>query len=177
MLFSDDGLKRIAELAGEEQTGARGLMTVCERVFREIKFELPSTFVKRFNVTAELVNDPVAELKKLLADPKQEERFVARQLVDEFARRFHENHGMKIHFTEGATEMLVKEALDKNQSVRDLCANRFKDFHFGLKLISQNSGKAEFTIDTNAVELPDKVLSDWVVNSYRKTNEPEEQKV
>lgn len=177
VMFSDDGLRQIAELAGEEQTGARGLMTVCERVFREIKFELPSTFVKRFNVTADLVNDPVTELKKLLADPKQEERIVARQLVDEFARRFHENHGLKICFTDAAAEMLVNEALDKNQSVRDLCANRFKDFHFGLKLISQNSGQTDFIIDTAAVELPDKVLSDWVVDSYRKTNGSKEQKV
>ena len=78
----------------EEQTGARGLMTVCERVFRDIKFELPSTKVKRFVVTRELVDDPAAELQKILADPKREERIVARQLVDEFARRFRENHGM-----------------------------------------------------------------------------------
>src|SRR6266540_2943721 len=34
VLFRDDGLRRIAELASEEKTGARGLMTVCERVFR-----------------------------------------------------------------------------------------------------------------------------------------------
>src|SRR5438093_5665649 len=96
VLFSDEGLRRIAERAGEEQTGARGLMTVCERVFREIKFELPSTHVKRFVVTGQLVDEPVAELKKILADPRREERLVARQLVDEFARRFQENHGMKI---------------------------------------------------------------------------------
>src|SRR5204862_5369129 len=67
VLFSDDGLRRIAERAGEEQTGARGLLPVCERVFREIKFELPSTHVKRFIVTAELVDDPAGELQKMLA--------------------------------------------------------------------------------------------------------------
>jgi endopeptidase Clp ATP-binding regulatory subunit ClpX len=167
VLFSDDGLQRIAERAGDEQTGARGLMTVCERVFRDIKFELPSTTVKRFVVTRELVDDPVAELKKILADPKQEERIVARQLVDEFARRFQENHGMKIRFTESAADLLVKQALDQAQSVRDLCAKRFKDFQFGLKLIAQNSGQQEFVIDKDAVEAPDKVLSDWVVASYR----------
>src|SRR3989441_1028262 len=83
VLFSDDGLRRIAERAGDEQTGARGLMTVCERVFRDIKFELPSTSVKRFVVTGELVDDPVAELQKILADPSQEERIVARRLVEE----------------------------------------------------------------------------------------------
>src|SRR5437870_5054277 len=169
VLFSDEGLRRIAERAGDEQTGARGLMTVSERVFRDIKFELPSTNVKRFVVTRELVDDPAAELQKILADPTQEERIVARQLVDEFGRRFLENHGMRIRFTEEAAEMLAQEALEKSQSVRDLCAKRFKDFHFGLKLIAQNSGQQEFVIDTDAVELPDKVLSDWVVASYRKT--------
>src|SRR5205085_6903167 len=102
-----------------------------------------------FMVTADLVNDPAAELRKLLADPRQEERIVARQLVDEFARRFQENHGMNLSFTESAAEMLVKEALDQGQSVRDLCAKRFKDFHFGLKLISQNSGLQDFVIDTD----------------------------
>src|SRR5208337_1691956 len=48
VLFNDEGLRRIAELAGEEKTGARGLMTVCEKVFRDFKFELPSTLVRRF---------------------------------------------------------------------------------------------------------------------------------
>jgi endopeptidase Clp ATP-binding regulatory subunit ClpX len=167
VLFADEGLRRIAERAGEERTGARGLMTVCERVFRDIKFELPSSSVKRFVVTRELVDNPVAELQKILADPRQEERIVARQLVDEFARRFQENHGMKISFTTAAADQLVNEALEKSQSVRDLCAKRFKDFHFGLKLIAQNSGQREFTLDTNAVQEPDKVLSEWVVASYR----------
>jgi ATP-dependent Clp protease ATP-binding subunit ClpX len=167
VLFSDEGLRRIAERAADEQTGARGLMTVCERVFRDIKFELPSTQVKRFIVTRELVDDPNAELQKILSDPRQEERIVTRQLVDEFGRRFQENHGMTITFTEAAAQLLVNEALEKNQSVRDLCAARFKDFHFGLKLIAQNSGQKEFTIDTDAVQDPDKVLSDWVVASYR----------
>lgn len=172
VLFADDGLRRIAEEASQENTGARGLMTVCERVFRDVKFELPSSKVKRFVVTAALVNDPAGELKKILSDPRQEERIVARQLVQEFATRFRENHGMTIRFTSAATELLVTEALDKSKSVRDLCAARFKDFHFGLKLIAQNSGQREFELDVAAVESPDKVLSEWVVTSYRGTDAP-----
>src|SRR5256885_2116022 len=158
VLFSDGGLRRIAERAGDEQTGARGLMTVCERVFREIKFELPSSTVKRFVVTQELVDDPPAELQKILADPRQEERIVARQLVDEFARRFQECHGMVLKFTDAAADLLINEALDKAQSVRDLCSRRFKDFQFGLKLIAQNSCQKEFVIDTDAVQTPGKIL-------------------
>jgi endopeptidase Clp ATP-binding regulatory subunit ClpX len=172
VLFSDAGLRRIAERAADERTGARGLMTVSERVFRDIKFELPSSKVKRFVVTRELVDNPAAELQKILADPGREERLVARQLVDEFARRFREAHGMSISFTPAAADKLVAEALEKSLSVRELCSQRFKDFHFGLKLIAQNSGRTEFVLDEDAVEAPDKVLSQWVVASYR----PPEQK-
>jgi len=57
--------------------------------------------------------------------------------------------------------------LSKAQSVRDLCTTRFKDFHLGLKLIAQNSGRKEFLLDVDAVAEPDRVLSDWVVASYR----------
>jgi ATP-dependent protease HslVU (ClpYQ) ATPase subunit len=168
VLFRDDGLRRIAELAAEEKTGARGLMTVCERVFREFKFELPSTPVKRFVVTREVVDEPLTELKKLLAEHEQEEQKVMRQLVHDFAERFRESHGLSIHFTDEAVERLVALALQQSVPVRDLCASKFKDYQFGLKLIAQNTGQREFTIEHEAVEAPDKVLSDWVVASYRK---------
>ncbi len=167
VLFRDDGLRRIAELAGEESTGARGLMTVCERVFRDFKFELPSTVVRRFVVTRELVDNPSGELQKLLAEQQNEERVVARQLVHEFAARFGENFKLNIRFTEAAADRLVALALEQAVPVRDLCAARFKDYQFGLKLMAQNTGQQEFVIDSDAVERPDKVLSDWVVKSYQ----------
>jgi len=167
VLFRDDGLRRIAELAGDEGTGARGLMTVCEKIFRDFKFELPSTKVRRFVVTRELVNNPAADLQKLLAEHEKEERVVVRQLVHDFAERFRENHKLTIRFTDAAADRLVSLALEESIPVRDLCATRFKDFQFGLKLISQNTGQQEFVIDTDAVDAPDKVLSDWVVKSYR----------
>src|SRR5438876_709721 len=84
--------------------GARGLMTVCERVFRDLKFDLPSTAVKRFVVIRDLVDDPPAELQKLLAEHEKEERVVMRQLVHEFAQRFCESHGLKITFTDAAAD-------------------------------------------------------------------------
>src|SRR5437016_1273265 len=162
VLFSDDGLRRIAERAAGEQTGARGLMTVCEQVFREIKFELPSTTVKRFVVTRELVDHPSGELQKILGDPRREERIVTRQLVEEFALRFQEAHALRLRFTKQAADLLVEEALAKGQSVRDLCATRFKDYQFGLRLIAQNSGQTEFVVDEQVVQNADKALSDWV---------------
>ncbi|HVR35313.1 MAG TPA: AAA family ATPase [Methylomirabilota bacterium] len=167
VLFQDDGLRRIAELAQDEKTGARGLMTVCERVFREFKFELPSTPVRRFVVNRDLVSDPGTALKRLLKEHAKEERSVARELIQDFAARFEQNHGLILRFEEEAIDQLIEDAAEQRGAVRDLCNLRFKDFQFGLKLISQNTGRKEFTIDRNAVESPDKTLSEWVVRSYR----------
>jgi ATP-dependent Clp protease ATP-binding subunit ClpX len=167
VLFAEEGLRRIAELAAEEKTGARGLMTVCERVFRDLKFELPSTPVKRFEVTRELVENPPRELRKLLAEHEKAERGIMCQVVHEFARRFTEAHGLRLVFTDDAAARVVDLALEQNKPVRDVCAERFRDFQFGLKLISQNSGQQEFNIDVTAVDAPDQVLSEWVVASYR----------
>jgi ATP-dependent Clp protease ATP-binding subunit ClpX len=167
-LFHEDGLRRIAELAAEEKTGARGLMTVCERIFRDLKFELPSTHVKRFAVSRELVDNPQAQLKTLLAEQAREERGISRQLIQEFADRFRDSFGLTLKFTDAAVEKLIDLAAEQNVPLRDLCATKFKDFQFGLKLISQNTGRQDFDVDVDAVDAPDKVLSDWVVANYRK---------
>lgn len=66
VVFRADGLRRIAELAAVENTGARGLMTVCERVLRSFKFELPSTRIRRLVVDAGVVERPVESLERLL---------------------------------------------------------------------------------------------------------------
>lgn len=81
LLFSDEGLHEIAEKAYHEKTGARGLITVCEKILREFKFEIPSSEVKHLVVTKKLVDFPDQELKKILENPSySEETFWAEKL-------------------------------------------------------------------------------------------------
>lgn len=68
--FADDGLRALAALARDEQTGARGLMTVMERIFRDAKFRLPSTRVRGFTVNARFVENPVATISSLIKKSK-----------------------------------------------------------------------------------------------------------
>ena len=168
VLFHDNGLRKIAELAANEQTGARGLMTVCERVFRNFKYELPSTKIRHFEVTRELVENAMEALKKLVAAEQKEGRSMARRMVHEFSERFYDSHKLKLVFTEEAADLLAVEAERAGVPVRELCATKFADYQFGLKLIAQNTGQAEFTVDPLVVPDPNKVLSEWVVASYRK---------
>ena len=64
--FTDKALRCIAEHAYQERTGARGIMTVCENILRDFKFELPSTNIDGLVITPAVCNNPQAELRKLL---------------------------------------------------------------------------------------------------------------
>ena len=110
--------------------------------------------------------------QQLQAEQEKEQRALMVQLVCEFSQRFFESHQLRISFTDGATRALVAEATAQARSIRDLCAERFRDFQFGLKLISQNTGQTEFVIDEEMVAAPDKKLSEWVVASYRTEPTP-----
>ena len=68
--IKEDAIEKIAEKAALEKTGARGLVTVLEKTFRDFKFELPSTAIKEFLVTDETVSDPASELNRLLSEKK-----------------------------------------------------------------------------------------------------------
>jgi len=167
VMFTDDGLRAIATLAAEEQTGARGLVTVAERVLRPFKFELPGSGVRRFVVHEALVSGPEAELRRILSDGRYEERLVMAEMAKQFATRFEEKHGLRLELAPDAVEELVEGALQSGRNMRDHCALIFKDFEFGLKLVAKNSGQTSFAIDRSVIEAPDQTMSRWVVSSYK----------
>jgi ATP-dependent Clp protease ATP-binding subunit ClpX len=165
--FSTPALLRIATMAAGEKTGARGLMTVCERLMRGFKYELPGGDVRRIDITPEVIDDPAAEIERLCREGRQVAEEEARAGALVFASGFGERHGFDFRFSGEALEVLVRTSLEKNIPVRDLCGDLFKDYEFGLGLVRRNSGRTAFEIPAEAVQAPDRVLSQWVVASYR----------
>ena len=170
VLFRDEALRRIAELAVDEKTGARGLMSVIERVLRDFKFELPSTKIRRLEVTRELVDQPAKVLKDLLKHEKEYEQEMLRRIVEEFAERFSRQEGITIRFTPKAVDRVIQLAAEQGKSVREFCQDRFKDLKFALRLVAQNTGQTEFELNERVVEDPNRELSEWVVRSYRSSS-------
>ncbi len=166
-MFSDDGLRAIAAGATREETGARGLVTVCEKALRSYKFELPGTEIRQLVVNREVIENPALELQRIQTDVQYESRLAMTELAREFARRFEQQHHLKITLTEDAVKKLVGDAIEMNRPILEHCTLVFKDFEFGLQLINRNSGQSEFTIDLNVVRDPQRALSDWVVHSYK----------
>jgi ATP-dependent Clp protease ATP-binding subunit ClpX len=65
VMFEDEALVKIAEIASQEKTGARGLVSAIEKVLIPFEKHLPSTSVKKLLVTPEVVDNPEAELAAL----------------------------------------------------------------------------------------------------------------
>ena len=74
LLFEDEALRKIAENAFKERTGARGLVSAVERVLMKFEHALPSTDIRCLLVTPAMVDNPGQEIEKLLAHPDDPER-------------------------------------------------------------------------------------------------------
>ncbi|MBI4963275.1 MAG: AAA family ATPase [Desulfomonile tiedjei] len=66
--FADGALRQMAALAHKEKTGARALISVMEKILVGFERTLPSTPVKQFAVTDELVEKPRLILQEILED-------------------------------------------------------------------------------------------------------------
>ncbi|HQW30372.1 MAG: AAA family ATPase [Verrucomicrobiales bacterium] len=166
--FTDEALLKIAAASALEKTGARGLMTVCERLLRHFKFELPGTTLTELSISGELVNDPSSVLSRLLAEagPVGDSRVIGELAA--FRRKFEEDHGVRLTFDNEAVARVAEISAERGQSVLQLCEEKFRDFQFGLQLIRKNTGQKTFPVTADAVNDPDRYLSNLVVASYRE---------
>ena len=171
VFFEDEALREIAGLAATEKTGARGLLTVCERLLRDFKFELPGSGVGRFNVNAALIADPRGTLAGLLSKGHREKEQALAAVAREFVQRISERVGVRVEFSEDAIAGLVARAEAENKHMRDLCEQLFKDYEFGLKLAQVGDTMEKFLITAGALDDPDRFLSDWLVKTYRKARQ------
>jgi ATP-dependent Clp protease ATP-binding subunit ClpX len=167
--ITPEAVHEVAVQAEREQTGARGLMTVLERLCRDFKFELPSTSVKSFEISTDTMDDPLGALTTLLTDNAATHEEVLREDIDAFAARFKSDHGIELIFEDDAVSTLVEQSSEGRKTIRALCEERFKDFEFGLKLIKNKTGTIRFFINRKAVLDPDSALSRWVVESYPRS--------
>ena len=165
--FEESALRIVAERAAGENTGARALMTVCERALRDFKFELPGSSVSELIVDARLMEAKevtLAHYRELGSKVDSGKVWSELQL---FCEDFAEKHGIVLKFTEEVVDALAKRSGEERIAPLALCRQLFKDYQFGLQLIQKNTDQGVFELTAAAVEDPDRYLSDFVVASYQ----------
>ncbi|MDQ2824990.1 MAG: AAA family ATPase [Verrucomicrobiota bacterium] len=164
--FDDEALHLISDAAAKEKTGARGLLTVFEKLFRDYKYYLAGSGLSQLRVNAELVREPKRVLDRLMAEGQKNEAQTLEMNALQFADKFRREHGLEITFDDSALRRLAERAQTERMTMADLCAHLFKDYQFGLSLIHKNTGQQKFQLNAAAIDAPDKFLSELVVQSY-----------
>ncbi len=164
--FEDEALRLIAEEAAKEKTGARGLLTVWEKLFRDYKYHLAGSGLTQLRVSSELVREPKRVLDRLMAEGERQEEAALVQSALVFADQFKREHGLEIAFDESAQQRLAERAHAERMTMPELCSHLFKDYQFGLSLVQKNTGQTSFVLGREAVDAPDKFLSELVVRSH-----------
>ena len=152
--FSDDVLRIMAKRAYEEHTGARGLLTVFERLLISFEKKLPSTEIKELIVNKELVDDSEKVLTKLLLNDG----------IARFQKNFLVQHGTYLEFDDEAKLLVQEKAFEASEKIKDFCEKLFADYYHGMRLMNLKS----FTIVKEAVENPEGFLAEYIKNYYKK---------
>jgi len=142
--FEDAFLRRMAELAFAEGTGARGLVSVIEKALLDFEKALPSSAATQFPVTIDVVTSPQPALARLLATPQDPqtrvsferladaERAAVRDYLQAHRKLFTEKYSLtmtpaRIDLAAGC---YVKNVMDSGSAVR-----KIKSYHDEIKSV------------------------------------------
>ncbi|MDE2927249.1 MAG: AAA family ATPase [Acidobacteriota bacterium] len=165
--FKDGAMRALAALAEREETGARGLMTVCERVFRDFKYQLPDHEVTELVADRKLVEDPKAALKELLATPDLHHEAILQFQLKRFEAEFYKRYGVEISFTPEAVALISERVRGPNADVLQYCRDLFREYEHGMKLLARGQASKPLSVGPQVIEDPAGSLEKWIRETYK----------
>jgi len=164
--LTDEGQHRIAEKAAEERTGARALVGVCERTFRDFKYHLPHSNIRDLELTAGMVDSPAGVLEGIREAAKGDEMAFLGGAFEAIAKRWSEQNGIEIQLEPEALELLCRKALGSERAPESVFSETFKNYEHGLNLIRKARGISRFEITADVVQNPAATLDSWIRDFY-----------
>ncbi len=132
--FEDEVFREIAHIASQSKIGARGLVSVLERILLKFEKKLPSTSIRHLVVTKAMLDNPVGELEKLLEnkdDPTQQEAYKrllglereqVAQAIEEYAQHgFLDKKGFLLPLTEERVRIAAERAVAADKKPETVC--------------------------------------------------------
>jgi hypothetical protein len=149
-------------------------------VLRDFKFEMPSLGLPELRIDGELAKDPESVLARCRSDAAS----LAVELgvahageIKAYTERFQREHGFLLDFDASAIAAIAARAQREGMSVETMCAKLFKDYPFGLKLVTRSTEETRFAISADAIANPDKFVSELVVSACRQHPEATTSKI
>lgn len=186
--FEDEALYKIAERAFSQNTGARGLVSVVEKVLMKFEKKLPSTDIKRLLVTEEMVENPVRALKVLLENVEdkelkaryhrvtRQEKVELKDYIKKQKKNFPEKYKMllkgsrrnlivkRVIDTGIEMNIVLEEILSMNEAVREYEKMFFKES--GITIMFEDSAVDQLMEIALKEETPIDVLCSTILRNY-----------
>jgi ATP-dependent Clp protease ATP-binding subunit ClpX len=167
----------VAQLAHDEGTGARGLMTVLERLCRDFKYELPSRGVTALCLDGADVAHPQETLQRVLAAaglrPPPPPSVSLQTAAAEYAARLLANEGITLSFDRAAISEMDRICQREGMAAGLFFATYFDDLEYGFRIVLENTGQRRFRITKRFVDNPAGELSKRIARSFvDKQDEP-----
>ncbi|MBU0972688.1 MAG: AAA family ATPase [Proteobacteria bacterium] len=151
VVFTDTALKRLAQKASIENTGARGLVSVVEEALLLFEEKLPSSKITRFTVTQKVLDTPEALLREILSDDagkefelehrqaKIDEKTYITDYIRENWKLFSLRHGLTL--SEIRCQMVAQYYSGNVMEIED-AVKQIKRFHDSVKEIELEVSKS-----------------------------------
>jgi endopeptidase Clp ATP-binding regulatory subunit ClpX len=94
--------------------------------------------------------------------------FKVEDAIRSFEREFKALYGLRIRFSDEAMQELIGRVLTGSEEALIVCRKIFQNYHHGLKLVMERTGKSEFTIPREAIRNPEKFLNETIQLTYRQ---------
>jgi len=158
--FTDGALRAFAERAMRERTGARALVSVIEDSLLDYLYELPSTSIKEFTITEDVVNNPKKELVNLIIN----------ETIRNYAEKIYEEAGIRITFDRRAVDYLKRIAVNDEKSLSGLCDEMLEKYIPALKLYEKDNFRITEAIIKNPAGYLKKMLKRYSNHKKKKTS-------
>ena len=172
--IEDAALSSLAEQAVSEKTGARGLMTVCERLLRPFKFYLPELECSELVLTKDDVTDPETKLEALRRDLSKRPTKISKVdesigvLENQLRALFDQNFGDAVYVETGLRLSLSSKLMEhiniaiaeNNFDLKSFLEQHRQTYCSELQNISVEDTQSEWCLDETFLTRPLQVLLD-----------------
>ena len=166
---SKDAIQEIARQAAEEKTGARGLLTVLERTFRDFKYMLPGMGVKSIDIDAEGIKDHKKGLGKVIQKHfielrKKELNDYDPHLIEDvkaYCEEFQKEYGFIIDLPVFTIYNGYTVAIERKVKPLDYIKKALSNLPHALHLV-HHPQDTPFTVDQEFIRTPDEHIDKMV---------------
>jgi endopeptidase Clp ATP-binding regulatory subunit ClpX len=92
--------------------------------------------------------------------------FRVEDAIHAFEREFETLYSLRIRFSEDALRELIILVLNGSEEPLIICRKIFQNYHHGLKLVMERTGRKEFVIPKEAIFDPERFLNETIQQTY-----------